>query len=187
MDFSTCSLFVLYTCCSFSALSPVNSTLLYFLAKLISRLNSELRLSDIVSLLHCICRMQWHMKQCVQTKCVPSHTNNEPPIFYVDVCIPEFTENQASKGISVHFISMEFAGKSCPCRAWVREFAPCVMQPQHHRNKSCNRWYCKTNMRADLIKTQKNPFIWVHLCHTLLHAALWTNTEGRLWASSGNF
>lgn len=142
-------------------------------------------LSDVVTLLHCICTMQWHMRQCLQTNLVllPALTMNHL-CFHVDVCIPDFTENQTSKGMSVNFICMEFAGKRCPCRARVREFAPCVTQPQRHGNKSCNPWYCKTNMGADLIKT---PFIWVHLCHTLLHAALWTNTEGRLWASGGNF
>lgn len=93
--------------------------------------------------------------------------------------------------MTVNFICMEFAGKRCPCRTRVREFAPCVTQPQHHRNKSCNPWYCKTNRGADLIKTWQNPFIWAHLClvtHcSMHHAALWTNTEGRLWATDGNW
>lgn len=50
-----------------------------------------------------------------------------------------------------------------------------------HSNKSCNPWYCKTNMGADLIKTWQNPFIWAHLClvthSTQSHTPLMTNTE----------
>lgn len=46
-------------------------------------------------------------------------------------------------------------------------------------------------MGADLIKTWQNPFIWAHLClvtHcSMHHAALWTNTKGRLRATDGNW
>lgn len=39
-------------------------------------------------------------------------------------------------------------------------------------NKSCNLWYCKTNMGADLIKTRQNPFIWAHLWSHTAHSPM---------------